>query len=174
MLSLSSIAGWESAVVASIRGAKGTIEEVDRQIERSGMYGEYPAILRAYQELLADPESAAEALKRAVFIIWCGATEPPVYTAIAALPEGTAHEIMEALDVSVRRGTVDEEMRWMLAWYNAQSPYLFELYGGAPNVTRMLASCDFDAWRRASIAPGQLVARGQMGDYWTTMANGAR
>lgn len=173
MLSLSSIAGWESAVVASILGAKGTIEERDQQIERSGMYGEYPAILRAYQELLADPESALEALKRAVFIVWYGASEPPVYTGIAALPEGTSREIIEAVDVRVRRGA-DDELSWMLAWYDAQSPSLFELFGGAPSVSHHLATCDFDAWTHAKILPAQMAMRGQMGQYWTSLAKGAR
>ena len=45
MLSLASLAGWEDAVLASLRGATGTLEERDRQIERSGLFGEYPAIL---------------------------------------------------------------------------------------------------------------------------------
>ena len=44
VLSLEALANWESAVLASIRGATGTIEERDAQITRSGMYAEYPAI----------------------------------------------------------------------------------------------------------------------------------
>ena len=73
MLSLTSLAGWEDAVLASIAGAHGTIEERDRQVERSGVYGEYPAIVRAYEELFADAESAGEAIKRAIFLVWRGA-----------------------------------------------------------------------------------------------------
>ena len=80
MLSLSSLAGWEDAVLASIAGARGSLEERDRQIERSGVYGEYPAIVRAYAERFADPESAGEAVKRAVFLVWRGAMELPVHT----------------------------------------------------------------------------------------------
>ena len=71
MLSLTSLAGWEEAVLASLRGASGTLEERDRQIERSGLFGEYPAIVNAYVELFADADSATKDLKRAVF--WCGA-----------------------------------------------------------------------------------------------------
>ncbi|MDB4898588.1 MAG: hypothetical protein JWN53_396, partial [Gemmatimonadetes bacterium] len=70
MLSLSSLAGWEEAVLASIRGTSGNAEERDRQIERSGMYGEYPAIVRAYIELFDDEASRLEATKRAVFLVW--------------------------------------------------------------------------------------------------------
>ncbi len=77
MLSLSSVAGWEEAVLASIRAASGTPEERYRQIERSGMYGEYPAIVSAYVELLDDDDSKLEALKRATFLVWRSAMFSP-------------------------------------------------------------------------------------------------
>ena len=97
MLSLNSLAGWEEAVLASITGARGTLEERDSQIERSGLYGEYPAIVRAYEELFADPEAEGEAIKRAVFLVWRGAMELPVHTGIAPLPDGTVREVIDAL-----------------------------------------------------------------------------
>ena len=65
MLGLASLSGWEDAVLASVRGASGTPDERDAQIERSGLYGEYPAIVSAYVEHFADADSALEALKRA-------------------------------------------------------------------------------------------------------------
>src|SRR6478672_8060333 len=102
MLSLRSIAGWEDAVLASIAGARGTLEERDRQIERSGMYGEYPAIVRAYEELFGDPDSAAEAVKRAVFLVWSGAMLPPSDTGIAPLPDGTMRSVFDALSTQAR------------------------------------------------------------------------
>ena len=89
LLSLTSLAGWEEAVLTSIAGAQGTIEERDRQIERSGMYGEYPAIVRAYEELFTNPESAGEAIKRASFLVWRGAVGLPAVSGIAPLPDGT-------------------------------------------------------------------------------------
>ena len=137
------------------------------------MYGEYPAIVRAYQALLIDDESATEALKRAVFLMWRGAVELPVSTGIAPLPDGTMREVVDALNVRVRRGQTDEEQRWMLAWYHEQSPELLELYGGTPSLIDLAESCDADAWRHARISPVQMAMRGQMGKYWTTLANGA-
>src|SRR3954463_6462409 len=107
MLSLSSLAGWEEAVLASISGAQGNLEERDRQIERSGMYGEYPAIVRAYEEHFDDPESSLEAIKRAFFLVWRGAMASPADTGIAPLPEGTVRVVVDALDALVRRGEVD-------------------------------------------------------------------
>jgi hypothetical protein len=37
VLSLTSLAGWEEAVLASVAGATGSVDERDSQIERSGL-----------------------------------------------------------------------------------------------------------------------------------------
>ena len=173
LLSLSSLAGWEDAVLASIAGAHGTIEERDRQIERSGVFGEYPAIVRAYEELFADPESAGEAIKRAVFLVWRGAVELPTLTAIAPLPDGTMRAVVQEVDARVRRGESDAEQLWMLAWYHAHSPDLFEMYGATRELVHTVESLAADEWRSAGITVEQMVVRGQMGRYWTDLATGA-
>jgi hypothetical protein len=174
VLSLSSIAGWEDAILASIAGARGTHEERDRQIERSGVYGEYPAIVRAYEEHFVDSESGGEALKRALFLVWRGAMELPVQTGIAPLPDSTVRAVIDELDASVRHLAIDDELAWMLAWYHAQSPYLLELYGATPALLRAASSRDATAWRGAGITPPMMAQRGQMGRYWTELATGAR
>lgn len=174
MLSLKSLAGWEDAVLASISGASGTIDERDRQIERSGVYGEYPAIVRAYEELFADEEQSGEALKRAVFLVWQGAMELPANTAIAPLPEGTMRDVIEALNVRARRDAIDDEQQWMLAWYHAQSPDLLELYGATPALLETAEDVEATAWREAGITPTGMALRGQMGRYWSKLATGAR
>lgn len=173
MLSLTSLAGWEDAVLASIAGAQGTVDERDRQIERSGVYGEYPAIVRAYEELFADAESAGEAIKRAVFLVWRGAMESPALTGIAPLPDGTVRAVVHALDARVRRAMGDEEQLWMLAWYHAWSPNLFELYGATPELLRVAEFRGAEEWRGAEITGAKMALRGQMGRYWTALATGA-
>jgi hypothetical protein len=173
VLSLNSIAGWEDAVLASIAGARGTIDQRDRQIERSGVYGEYPAIVRAYEELFADSELAGEAIKRAVFLVWRGAMDLPADTGIAPLPDGTVREVVDAVNARARRGEIDDEQTWMLAWYHAQSPYLFELYGATPDLINVAQACDATAWRSAGITKERMAVRGQMGRYWSAKATGA-
>lgn len=173
MLSLSSLAGWEDAVLASIAGAEGTPAERDRQIERSGLYGEYPAIVRAYVELFADPDSAAEAIKRAVFLVWRGAMAPPSLTGIAALPDSTSHTVIEELDARVRRGQTDHELAWMLAWYHGEGGYVFELFGGTPRLLSFAGEVPRDAWRSADLSAASMAQRGQLGRYWATLAAGA-
>ena len=173
MLSLTSLAGWEDAVLASIAGAQGTADERDRQIERSGVYGEYPAIVRAYEELFVDAESAAEAIKRAAFLVWRGAMEMPALTGIAPLPDGTIRAVVQALDTRLRRALGDEEQLWMLAWYHARSPQLLELYGATPDLLRAAESRGADEWRGAGITEAAMALRGQMGRYWNSLATGA-
>lgn len=160
-------------MLASIRGASGTPEEQDRQIERSGLYGEYPAIVRAYMELYADPASALEAAKRAVFLVWRGAMAPPSTTGIAALPDGTSRAVIEDLDARVRRDETDAELGWMLAWYMVEGRFVFELYGGTPRLFRFADAPAADAWRSAEITAASMAQRGQLGRYWTTLAAGA-
>jgi hypothetical protein len=173
MLSLSALAGWEEAVLASIRGASGSLEERDRQIERSGLYGEYPAIVRAYLELRDDEESALEATKRAVFLVWRGAMAPPVETGIGALPEGTSRAVIDQLDRVLRTGAADGELAWMLAWYYAAGEHVFDLFGATPRVAAFAAGTPRDAWRRAAITADSMRRRGQLGSYWGALAAGA-
>ena len=170
MLSLSSLAGWEDAVLASLRGASGTLEERDRQIERSGLFGEYPAILGAYVELLADPETEAEALKRAVFLVWRSGMAPAAETGIASLPEATSRTVVMHLDALVRRGAADEELSWMLAWYVAGGRFVFELYGATAALLDFADATPPETWRSRPITPDTMRQRGQMGNYWTSLA----
>ena len=172
MLSLSSLAGWEDAVLASIGGASGTLVERDRQIERSGLYGEYPAIVRAYIELFGDDDSAAEAVKRAVFLVWRGAMAPPSDTGIAALPDGTARAVVEELDDRIRHGTTDDELAWMLAWYHGEGAHVFELFGATPALLAFAEERPREAWRSVRITREAMERRGQLGRYWMDLAAG--
>lgn len=173
MLSLTSLAGWEEAVLASLRGASGTLEERDRQIERSGLFGEYPAILSAYVELFADPESALEALKRALFLVWHSSIAAPATTGIASLPEATTRSVIQELEARIRAGTMDEELAWMLGWYVAGGRFVLELYGATARLLAFAESTPPDAWRSRSITHDTMRQRGQMGHYWTTLAREA-
>ncbi len=174
-LPLGAIAAWEAAILASIAGASGTLEERHAQIARSGLYGEYPEILTAYQALFAHAESGDEALKRAVFLAWVGTVAPPCQTAILDLPEHGLRATVGALERRLRRGTPDDaELRAMLAWYHAVAPALFDVYGSDGSVADAVAGCAPDAWRAAGLTPASLANRGQMGRYWRELLDGRR
>ena len=170
MLGLGSLSGWEDAVLASVRGAAGTLEERDAQIERSGLYGEYPAIVSAYTEHFADAASAIEALKRAFFLVWRGAMAPPAESGIASLPDGTIRLVIDELDAWARRGAADTELRWMLGHYHAVGPSVLELYGASASLIQLAAQVGGEAWRAAGVTPASMAGRGQLGRYWTALA----
>jgi hypothetical protein len=174
MLSLASLAGWEEAVLASIAGATGTPDERDSQIERSGLYGEYPAIVNAYIEHFSDPATALEALKRAYFLVWRGAMATPAESGIAPLPDGTIRVVIDELDAWARRDAADEELRWMLGHYHAHGPSVLDLYGASPRLVRLAADVGDDAWRRAAPPPAAMSGRGQLGRYWSSLLSSLR
>jgi len=170
VLSLSTLSGWEDAVLASIQGASGTPDERDAQIERSGLYGEYPAIVNAYIEHFSDPDSALEALKRAYFLVWRSAMATPAETGIAPLPDGAIRVVIDELDAWARRDAPDAELRWMLGHYHALGPSVLELYGASARLIRLAREAGPASWRDASAGSDSMAGRGQMGRYWTDLA----
>lgn len=172
MLTLQALANWEAAVLASLRGATGTIEERDAQITRSGLYAEYPVIFTTYLDIARDaddPAAALEALKRAVFLAWCGLSEPPVQSGIAELPETSIRNVLLELDRAIRNGTADEELRWMLAWYHASFGYVFEHFGPVRSLDSFIAGVAADAALSHRDDRRRFAGRGQLGIYWATV-----
>jgi len=176
MLTVQSLGGWESAVLASVRGARGTLEERDQQIERSGMYGEYPAILSGYLDTLrlegAREADRLEALKRAVFIAWYAGVAPRCLTGIGDLSDASVTETFARLDDATRRDETDAELRAMVAHYYEACAAPFDLYGGADAAERSGPASDVEALLASSEA--RFAGRGQMGEYWTAMVARAR
>jgi hypothetical protein len=169
MLALTSLAGWEDAVLASVGGATGTPDERDAQIERSGLYGEYPAIVNAYIEHFGDAVSGMEALKRAYFLVWRGAMATPADSGIAPLPDGTIRLVIDEIDAWARRGATDAELRWMLGHYHAVGPSVLELYGASARLIELASGVGGDAWHEAGIDRAAMAGRGQLGRYWTAL-----
>jgi hypothetical protein len=170
VLGLSTLAGWEDAVLASIRGASGTPDQRDAQIERSGLYGEYPAIVNAYIEHFSDPDSSLEALKRAYFLVWRSAMATPAETGMAPLPDGTIRVVIDELDAWARRDAADAELGWMLGHYHALGPSVLELYGASARLILVAGVAGPETWRDADITSASMSGRGQMGRYWTEIA----
>jgi hypothetical protein len=172
MPSLIALAGWEEAILASLKGAAGSLEEKDEQIRRSGLYAEYPAVLRSYIDHFASEESAKEALKRAVFLVWTSALEAPPVSGIAEFPERYSREVMEAVeDAALHRG-LDEEFLTMLAWYRSVSALPFELFGADRHIVSATRDTASDAWREQFRA-AQFSDRGQLGHYWRSIVTAA-
>ena len=173
-LGLDALAHWEMAVLASIRGARGTPDERDAQITRSGMYAEYPAILGAYIELVTDsddPEVRLEALKRVVFLVWHSFAVASVDSGISELSETTVREVMTLLEAGIERGMGDEELRLMLACYRDSFGYPFDYFGPVRSLDRFIRDVTSEDARRA-LAHHRFRNRGQLGAYWSTAVGG--
>jgi hypothetical protein len=173
MLSLTALAGWEMAVLGSIRGASGGIEERDAQITRSGIYAEYPAIFAGYLELVLGADDAAivlEALKRAVFIAWYGFQALPTASAIAELPESAIRRLMAALDDVIAAGEADDELRLMLARYEGEFGYVFEHFGPVRTLRDFIAGIEPPSVAALAADSSRWNGRGQMGEYWRSAA----
>jgi hypothetical protein len=168
MPTLMALAGWEEAILASLKGTTGSIEEKDAQVRLSGLYAEYPTVLRCYLDHLADESTRAEALKRAIFLIWISSVEPPPFSGIAELPESDTRAAMHALEAEARQGRLDAEFTRMLAWYHSILALPFELLGADHFVPEALRDVAPDAWRDEFQA-AQFEGRGQLGHYWRAM-----
>jgi hypothetical protein len=170
VVNLSALALWEAAVLASIAGASGTIDERDAQITRSGMYAEYPTIFGSYLELARgsqDPGIALEALKRAVFLAWWSFNALPVETGLAELPESDVRELMLVLERAIHAGTVDEELRLMLAWYRETFGYPFDHFGPVRPLDDFIGELSSIDVRQRGVAIIRRDDRGQLGRYWS-------
>ena len=169
-MNLSALAHWESAVLASIAGATGTIDERDAQITRSGLYAEYPTIFGSYLELARDSHDGAtalEALKRSVFLAWWSSNAPPVETGLAELPESEVRELMAVLEHAIHTGAVDEELRLMLAWYRETFGYPFDHYGPVRPLDEFIGDLSSNDVRERGAAGIRRHDRGQLGRYWS-------
>jgi hypothetical protein len=172
MLSLDTLAHWEAAVLASIRGARGSIEERDAQITRSGMYAEYPAIFNAYLEPASDegkPGAGLEVAKRRLFLVWASFTQLPVDSGIAELPESSVRTVIEHIESDIHAERVDDELRLMLAWYRGTFPFMFDYVGGVRGLDEYLGDLSADdalLEMRRLRAPADFAGRGQLGEYW--------
>jgi hypothetical protein len=94
----------------------------------------------------------------------------PADSGLAPLPDGTIRVVIDELDAVARRGEMDAELRAMLGWYHARSPFLLELYGASQHLVGLADGAGGDAWRSAPITPRGMSGRGQMGRFWSELA----
>jgi hypothetical protein len=168
-LSLDALANWEAAVLARISGAKGTPDERDAQITRSGLYGEYPAIIRAYFEAEGpEPETALEITKRTVFLIWHSFKALPVDSGISEVGESTVRDVFSMLDYMIANDNTDEELRWMLAWYRDSFPEPFDTYGDVRNLDAFIRDVSTED-ALENLRASRFNSRGQLGLYWSAL-----
>ncbi len=168
-LGLDALANWEAAVLARISGATGTPDERDAQITRSGLYAEYPAIIRAYFEMdTPDADARLEVVKRTVFLIWHSFKALPVDSGIAEVAESTVRQVFSDLDNTIADDEADEELRSMLAWYRDSFPEPFDTFGPVRSLDAFIRDVS-TADALENLRSSSFAGRGQLGLYWASL-----
>lgn len=171
-LTLDALANWEAAVLARIGGATGTPDERDAQITRSGLYAEYPAIIRAYAEVIGpQPETSLEVTKRTLFLIWHSFKALPVDSGISEVAESTVREVFANLEHTIANGKADDELRWMLVWYRHTFPEPFDTFGPVRSLDEFIGDIS-TAEALDNLRDSSFVGRGQLGMYWSSLLAG--
>ena len=126
----------------------------------------YEKVHASYVDL-ADALGDIEALKRAIFLQWFQGAEPTFLSGISDLNKNQKQRAFDLANQRVLGCTLDDELRWMLPIYYLIADYTFKGDG----IDALLDFCQRRKENpRPKISPSQFVGRGQMGDYWASIA----
>lgn len=156
--------------VAALQGLP--FDDKEPRLRAEGVVDAYEAVYHSYAGLIADTATGDEALKRALFLQWIAFVEPTAFTGIGPLDRATQHDVLDALQQRIAGVRVDDELVWMLRWYDSITEWYFD---GFPDfaVLRDFLVDKYPDIRLASIfTHDALQYRGQMGVYWLDMLQG--
>lgn len=135
------------------------------------LFGDYKAIHNAYLNLYKSSNNEAlktEALKRLVFLNWYYIAEPNLLTGITELDDDTMFEVYEILNGLLQADKLDDEFKWMLAFYSKWDYTIFQF--SEDGLDELTAFVKQNRWM-AKQPPakewivGKMDNRGQMGKY---------
>jgi hypothetical protein len=165
---LDALAQRELALLEAVGATAGLIEDKERELRESGAFDEGARIHAAYLDLASPPSCDPEALKRATFLAWYDAAEPGWLTGIEDLDDAAIQRGFELLQQAVDDGRIDSEFAVMLGWYCSVAHWYFE-YGPA-RLLEYLDGLPGHAVHDAAFTRADLETRGQMGQYWMSIA----
>ena len=169
MSALSTIANQEEALLRIVGSLAGSMEQKHDSLVELGVYAQYRAIFGQYLRLLAEPEAAGEALKRAVFLSWYDLSEPACFTGLFELPSDGRYVVCGALNSAFAGGASDEELRWMVAYYYHLTESAFPGLSAHAELDLFLSRADPESYLVARFQQQQFEGRGQMGHYWRSI-----
>ena len=165
-LTVRQIAEYEDRLLAVVTGCTGDAAARDRLLERRGVYRRYAKVFAAYWDRSGDGVEGLEALRRTTFLFWCSQTQPSCLTGVGGLSETDGEGVVDYLDSLASCDAVDAQLRWMLGYYHAHYPVVFDRYGWARHLHALLATTTGGDWRRAEPAARDFAGRGLMGRFW--------
>jgi hypothetical protein len=169
LATLAALAQQEDDIDAAL-GRGGWADERLARARELGLGARWQAILDGYVALLEDPAAGAEALKRAIFLLWYAWAEPGFLTGmIADLDPEVIHRVLDRLDAMVRTEAVDDELRRMLAWYGQVEALPFEQHPEHAQTLGFLRLVMQEARHLPERSAADWARAGSMGRYWASV-----
>lgn len=151
----------EHAIFNLVQTLKGTMEDVENQLESLDTAGKYRTIYQDYNSFFKSSNDL-EALKRIIFIQWFAVSEPFAFTGISELNVKLERDNITFLIDLIAKRLIDEEFKKMIAHYYSISNWYF----GADFKPSELAECIPEISGNSGLL---FIDRGQMGRYWNAI-----
>ncbi|MGF7078796.1 hypothetical protein [Mucilaginibacter sp. UYCu711] len=151
-------------------------DSVTDQTSTPALFEDYKAIHNAYLNLYKESRDAAiktEALKRLIFLNWYYLAEPNLLTGISELHDDTMLEAYELLNGLLQADELDDEFKWMLAFYSKWDYTIFQF--SEDGLDELTAFVKENRWvvrqpPAKELIEGKMDNRGQMGKYLTELS----
>jgi hypothetical protein len=160
MRTLNELNNHEQKLLQILESVEGTIEAKLKILENLPVSEQYEQIHFEYATM---SRSSMEALKRGLFLIWYSRLEPEFMSGISTLRQEAIDELFTYTIWRLENNDIDAELAWMLSYY-ANWDFLF-----ADNHTLHTHLIERQKTVRPQIDAAQMVDRGTMGLYWTTL-----
>lgn len=173
-ITIDSLANQELELYNHTDSLKGTMDQMEEQLQEHGIYDQYRNIHNSYLDLFfntENEETKLEILKRLVFLNWYGIIEPSYFTGVKDLENSIILESYTILNEYLLSNKIDEEFKWMLSYY---SSWGFAILPFSENnlcaLTKFVREVDTAllACPKKLLPKGTMDNRGQMGIYWTS------
>lgn len=151
----------EHSILNLVEALKGTIKEIENQLESLDIADKYRAIYKDYNSFFKSTNDL-EALKRIIFIQWYAISEPFAFTGISELNIKLERDNIAFLIDLIAKRLIDEEFKKMIAHYYSISDWYF----GADFKPSELAECIPEISGDSGLL---FIDRGQMGRYWNAI-----
>ncbi|WP_431293965.1 hypothetical protein [Pedobacter sp. P26] len=171
-MTIDSLSNQELELYNYTGSLKGTIDQMEEQLQERGIYDKYKNIHKIYLDLFfntENEETKLEILKRLIFLNWYAQVEPGCYKGIQDLDHTVVFESYSILNEYLIDNKIDKEFTWMLSYYSSWNfailPFsennLNALTRFVKEVHTAVLSCP-----KKQLPKGSMDNRGQMGIYW--------
>lgn len=163
-MTIEELTAAEEQLMAQVLSVEGSMDEKHAELDARGVYQAYEDVHREYVEL--GEQGEIEALKRALFLQWYCMTEPSCFTGVRSVDQAAEHKVLRMLDELAASDSLDDELRWMLPFYDSVNDWYFRDRTNIPALRRWLDQNGSTRFPEDESRSVQLRARGQMSHYW--------